>query len=146
MLYWLMANGERIKPHATATPESPVSAPADQSAARLQRPAETKQEQGRNPAARAHARIGPPGDDLDAINALPQQTASAQAEAFDSGHTVHTTAHGPVLDPDFVNGYHRPELYAQSWLLTITLVVSVLTAWIAIRKPPAEQAAGHAHH
>jgi hypothetical protein len=146
MLYWLMANGERIKPHATATPESPVSAPADQSAARLQRPAETKQEQGRNPAARAHARIGPPGDDLDAISALPQQTASAQAEAFDSGHTVHTTAHGPVLDPDFVNGYHRPELYAQSWLLTITLVVSVLTAWIAIRKPPAEQAAGHAHH
>jgi hypothetical protein len=149
MLYWLMANSERIRPHAEATPGAPASPAATHSVAFLQGAAATNQhsnEQGLNPAPRQHHRMGPPGDDLDATNALSQLRSGVQGEASASGHPVQTTAHGPALDPDFVKGYHRPELYAQSWLLTITLVVSVLTAWIAIRKPAAEKAAGHAHH
>jgi hypothetical protein len=68
---------------------------------------------------------------------------AAQAHGHaDSG----TVAHAPALHPDFVAAYHKPELYAHSWLLTITIIVSALTAWIAMRKPAAEQAGGHGHH
>lgn len=62
-------------------------------------------------------------------------------------HATATSAHGhPQLDPEFVSNFHKPELYAHSWLLTITIIVSALTAWIAMRKPAEEQGGGHGHH
>ena len=60
-----------------------------------------------------------------------------------------SAGHGhPQLTPEFVPlaNFHKPELFAHSCLLTITIIVSVLTAWIAMRKPAAEQGAGHGHH
>ncbi|MES2901575.1 MAG: hypothetical protein V4723_17735 [Pseudomonadota bacterium] len=59
---------------------------------------------------------------------------------------AYTTGAQPKLDLEFARSFHTPQLYAHSMLLTITIVVSVLTAWIAMRKPASEQAGAHGHH
>lgn len=101
MLYWLFANGERIKVkqgHALALPEQ--------------------------------AQAGE-------IHAAPHENAVT------ASHTVHP---GPAIDPEFIQAYHEPEVFAHSVLLTLTIVFSLITAWIAIRKPESEQGGGHGHH
>ncbi|KAB8045169.1 hypothetical protein [Janthinobacterium aquaticum] len=101
MLYWLFANGERIKVkqgHALALPEQAQA-----------------------------------GD----IHAAPHENAVTAS---------HTVQHGPAIDPEFIQAYHEPEVFAHSVLLTLTIVFSLITAWIAIRKPEAEQGGGHGHH
>lgn len=115
MLYWLFANGERIKVqqgHAAALP-APVEAHEEH-------------------AAQA-------GDS----HAAPKVVESGHKEAVVASHTVQ---HGPAIDPEFIQAYHDPEVFAHSVLLTLTIVFSVITAWIAIRKPEAEQSGGHGHH
>jgi hypothetical protein len=42
--------------------------------------------------------------------------------------------------------FHHHELLGQATLLTITLFVSLLAAWLGWRKPPEEQAGGHGGH
>lgn len=115
MLYWLFANGERIK--------------AQQGyAAALPAPQET-QETHAAQASDAHE--------------TPKAVQSGHQEAAVASHTVHP---GPAIDPEFIQAYHDPEVFAHSVLLTLTIVFSLITAWIAIRKPEAEQGGGHGHH
>lgn len=73
----------------------------------------------------------------------PDHASATHQETIAAPHTVQ---HGHEIDAAFLATYHQPELYAHSWLLTLTIVFSVITAWIAIRKPEAEQSGGHGHH
>lgn len=76
----------------------------------------------------------------------PGAQPPALAKVAAQGETASTVHHGQKLNTVFVESFHRPELLAHSMLLTITIIVSVFTAWIAMRKPAAEQAGGHGHH
>lgn len=78
--------------------------------------------------------------------AAPIHAEAAAPAPRETVAAPHTVSHGPAIDQEFLNAYHQPELYAHSWLLTLTIVFSVITAWIAIRKPEAEQGGGHGHH
>jgi hypothetical protein len=118
MLYWLFANSDRIR--VVAQPAPSVHALTSNLAA---------------PTAGANEGV------------IAPVAALADSSHFQRGPVeTHTVAHGPTLDAHFVTSYHKPELLAHSWLLTITITVSVLTAWIAMRKPAAEQSGGHGHH
>lgn len=79
----------------------------------------------------------------DRIKVAEEHATPAHQETIAAPHTVH---HAPEIDAAFLDAYHQPELYAHSWLLTLTIVFSVITAWIAIRKPESEQGGGHGHH
>ena len=52
----------------------------------------------------------------------------------------------PAPSEYFKKTFHEPHLFGHSLLLTLTLVASVLTAWIAMRKPAEEQKQSHGHH
>lgn len=72
-----------------------------------------------------------------------------QREAI-AGQASHSAAEGAghhsSPEHEYAHRFHHEELWAHSLLLTITLVFSLIAAWIAIRKPASEQAGGHGHH
>ncbi len=52
----------------------------------------------------------------------------------------------PELRTHFMEQYQESELHAYGWLLAITLLVSVVAAWIGWRKPAEEHAGSHEGH
>ena len=75
------------------------------------------------------------------------QPLKAQAGSTSAGtSTPLEVADKPTFDRIFLDEFHRPELFAQSCLLTATIIISVLAAWITVRKPSAEKLSGHGHH
>jgi hypothetical protein len=129
MLFWLFANGS-ASPHPAATSSARPAHAAEAQHKQLQAaPALPAPPSG-------HAQAVPPAH----APALPARPAGHEQAV--------PQAHAPSLDPTFVAAFHKPELFAHTVLLTVTITVSILTAWITMRKPASEQGAGHAsgHH
>lgn len=72
--------------------------------------------------------------------------SKADIRELEDRHLNTETSAARAMHEVYEQKFHHHELLGQATLLTITLLVSLLAAWLGWRKPPEEQAGGHGGH